>query len=110
MLTTAQHPFCFCPEHRYLVKTVTPNDSGAGTDADVYVMLVGSLGDSGIRELKQNLEERSKFQPGSVSVLMPVVVVVVAGLDPVLHYIESVLPFLFCSFTATSYFCGARKL
>ena len=92
------------------MKTVTPNDSGAGTDADVYVMLVGSLGDSGIRELKQNLEERSKFQPGSVSVLMPVVVVVVAGLDPVLHYIESVLPFLFCSFTATSYFCGARKL
>ena len=62
------YPLRLSPEYKYLVKTVTPSDSGAGTDADVYVTLVGSLGDSGLRELKQNLEEHSPFQPGGVSV------------------------------------------
>lgn len=48
------------------MKTVTEADEDS-TVEDVYVTLVGSLGDSGRRELKHNLEEHAKFQTGQVS-------------------------------------------
>ncbi|XP_070194990.1 lipoxygenase homology domain-containing protein 1-like isoform X2 [Littorina saxatilis] len=51
--------------YNYIVKTVTPPDPGAGTDATIYINVVGSRGDSGVRELRRNLEQpQPKFQEG----------------------------------------------
>ena len=52
--------------YKYVIQTLTAPEAGAGTDANVYVMLVGELGDSGRRFLKDNLENEDKFEPGKV--------------------------------------------
>ncbi|EDQ93112.1 uncharacterized protein MONBRDRAFT_31037 [Monosiga brevicollis MX1] len=50
----------------YRVKVHTGDQKGAGTDANVYVNLHGSLGDSGDRHLKNSLTHTNKFQRKTV--------------------------------------------
>ena len=53
--------------HTYQVRVQTSDVSGAGTDADVYVKLCGTRGDTGKRHLKSSLRGRSnKFESGGV--------------------------------------------
>ncbi|RUS73674.1 hypothetical protein EGW08_018556, partial [Elysia chlorotica] len=49
--------------YQYLVKTVTEAQENAGTQANVHIILVGSLGDSGRRYLK-NGSDSNKFSKG----------------------------------------------
>ncbi|XP_055956181.1 lipoxygenase homology domain-containing protein 1 [Patella vulgata] len=51
--------------YRYYVETITSNDWGSGTDSNVYINIIGSLGDTGIRFLKNSLEDKNKFESGS---------------------------------------------
>ena len=57
---------------RYLVKTITEPDDSAGTSANVYVNLIGSLGDSGKRCLMHSLDDSPKFVTGAVSKQMDI--------------------------------------
>ncbi|KAL3869892.1 hypothetical protein ACJMK2_042519 [Sinanodonta woodiana] len=52
------------PVRKYVVQTVTGAGSGAGTDAVVYIKLVGTIADSGKRNLLHNLEDTNKFETG----------------------------------------------
>ncbi|XP_069127319.1 uncharacterized protein [Argopecten irradians] len=54
------------PVNKYVVRTTTGDESGAGTDANVYINLLGTLGDSGKRYLKFNREGRDAFHTGQV--------------------------------------------
>lgn len=51
----------------YVVCTLTGDGFGSGTDADVYVKLIGTIGDTGKRFLVHNLEKTEhKFESGQV--------------------------------------------
>ncbi|KAK3579121.1 hypothetical protein CHS0354_022141 [Potamilus streckersoni] len=52
------------PVRKYVVQTLTGDSSGAGTDAIVYIKLVGAVADSGRRNLLHNLEDTNKFETG----------------------------------------------
>lgn len=59
----------FCSTVReYVVSTLTGDGFGSGTDAQVYVNLIGTIGDSGKRFLVHNLEGTDKFESGQVLV------------------------------------------
>ena len=45
------------------------DDTGKSPEADVYITLMGTKGDTGARHLKANQENSNKFQPGKVSLL-----------------------------------------
>lgn len=50
-----------------MVQTLTGDGFGSGTDAKVYVSLIGTIGDSGKRFLVHNLEKTDdKFESGQV--------------------------------------------
>ena len=52
----------------YVVRTMTGDGFGSGTDAAVYINIIGTLGDSGKRYLTYNLEETdNKFESGQVN-------------------------------------------
>ena len=44
----------------------TGKESGAGTDANVFITLFGQLGDSGERKLAQSSTHMDKFEKGNV--------------------------------------------
>ncbi|ELT98105.1 hypothetical protein CAPTEDRAFT_225952 [Capitella teleta] len=52
------------PVTKYQVKTVTGDKRGAGTDAKVYVNLIGKNGDSGKRPLNISQRSSNKFESG----------------------------------------------
>ena len=54
------------PGESYTIKVHTGNKFGAGTDANCYISLYGTLGDSGERQLSKS-ENRDKFQRDQVS-------------------------------------------
>lgn len=59
----------FCSTVReYVVSTLTGDGFGSGTDAQVYLNLIGTIGDSGKRFLVHNLEGTDKFESGQVLV------------------------------------------
>jgi hypothetical protein len=50
-----------------MVQTLTGDGFGSGTDARVYINLIGTLGDTGKRFLVHNLETpQNKFESGQV--------------------------------------------
>ncbi|KAK3777632.1 hypothetical protein RRG08_021747 [Elysia crispata] len=49
---------------QYLIKTVTEAQENAGTEANVHITVVGSLGDSGRRYLKNGSDSNKKFLEG----------------------------------------------
>jgi hypothetical protein len=46
----------------YEVTVKTTNKRGAGTDANVYIIIYGELGDSGERHLNKSKTHRNKFE------------------------------------------------
>ncbi|XP_060083246.1 lipoxygenase homology domain-containing protein 1-like [Ylistrum balloti] len=54
------------PVNKYVVQTTTGDEAGAGSDANVYINLFGTLGDSGKRYLKNNREGGDAFETGRV--------------------------------------------
>ncbi|XP_021373395.1 lipoxygenase homology domain-containing protein 1-like isoform X2 [Mizuhopecten yessoensis] len=54
------------PVNKYVVQTTTGNEAGSGSDANVYINLFGTLGDSGKRYLKNNREGGNTFETGKV--------------------------------------------
>ncbi|KAH3832147.1 hypothetical protein DPMN_105424 [Dreissena polymorpha] len=55
------------PVREYVVCTLTGDGFGSGTEADVYVKLIGTIGDTGKRFLVHNLEKTEpKFDSGQV--------------------------------------------
>ena len=55
------------PVIKYKLTVVTGNVNGSGTDASVYLTLIGDLGDTGERLLFQSLNNVNKFEKGNVS-------------------------------------------
>lgn len=51
---------------KYLVKTVTETEKDAGTNANVYINIIGSEGDCGKRFLRHNIDGSKKFDSGKV--------------------------------------------
>ncbi|XP_013396607.1 lipoxygenase homology domain-containing protein 1 isoform X2 [Lingula anatina] len=51
---------------KYILQTHTSSDFGAGTDANVHVVLYGEKGDSGKRHLRKNIEGDGMFESGKV--------------------------------------------
>ena len=51
---------------RYVVEVYTGDKSGAGTDANVYLQIIGKRGDTGIRKLLRSREPGKKFECGKV--------------------------------------------
>lgn len=53
----------------YVVQTLTGDGFGSGTDATVYINLIGTLGDTGKRFLAHSLEQPDeKFESGQVKI------------------------------------------
>ena len=50
----------------YEVQVVTGSKLGGGTDANVYITLLGEKGDSGKRYLRISKEGGNKFEAGKV--------------------------------------------
>ena len=48
-------------EYEYEVDVVTSTKKGAGTTSNVYIIVVGDEGDSGIRQLKDGQRKVSHF-------------------------------------------------
>lgn len=51
---------------KYVVNVVTGNVSGAGTDANVFLNIIGENGDCGERQLKKSETNTDKFEKGQV--------------------------------------------
>jgi len=51
---------------RYSVKVHTGKKTGAGTDADVFLNIFGSQGDTGERFLTHSTTNTNKFEKGNV--------------------------------------------
>jgi len=51
---------------KYAVKVYTGKKSGAGTDADVFLNIFGSQGDTGERFLTRSSTNKNKFEKGNV--------------------------------------------
>ena len=52
----------FLKVKNYTVEVFTGNESGAGTDANVFVTIFGELGDSGEKELLDSETHSNKFE------------------------------------------------
>ncbi|KAH9523747.1 hypothetical protein Btru_040820 [Bulinus truncatus] len=52
------------PTYKYIVKTITENEENAGTEANVYINIIGNLGDSGKRFLISSSDGGDKFTTG----------------------------------------------
>ncbi|ESO92330.1 hypothetical protein LOTGIDRAFT_162634 [Lottia gigantea] len=50
--------------YKYFVQTTTSKDKDSGTDANVYINIIGTQGDTGKRFLLHNLTGKNKFQTG----------------------------------------------
>ena len=62
------HRLCAVSVREYLVQTATGDGFGSGTEAAVYVNIVGTLGDSGKRFLVHSMEQHdNSFDSGAVS-------------------------------------------
>ena len=57
---------CWFAVEEYVVKVFTGQDENAGTDANVYVTLFGTQGDTGERWLNKSTNHFLKFQPTQV--------------------------------------------
>ncbi|XP_059163011.1 lipoxygenase homology domain-containing protein 1-like [Physella acuta] len=55
------------PVYKYIIKTVTEADEGAGTNANVYMDIVGTLGNSGKRLLRNEMDGKAKFERGKTN-------------------------------------------
>ena len=53
----------------YKLTIRTGSKGGSGTDANVFVTLFGSKGDSGTRKVRHSDQHINKFESGSVSLL-----------------------------------------
>jgi len=51
---------------KYVVKVYTGKKTGAGTDADVFLNIFGSQGDTGERPLTRSSLNKNKFESGQV--------------------------------------------
>jgi len=51
---------------KYAVKVHTGKKAGAGTDADVFLNIFGSQGDTGERPLTRSSTNKNKFESGQV--------------------------------------------
>ena len=60
-----QHDMCVAVV-KYAVKVHTGKKTGAGTDADVFLNIFGSQGDTGERFLTNSSTNRNKFEKGNV--------------------------------------------
>ena len=58
---------CFFSAKQYVVNVYTGDVSSAGTDANVFITVVGDRGDSGERKLHKSETNRDKFERGQVS-------------------------------------------
>ena len=58
-----------CVDKKYVVNVVTGDVRGAGTDANVFLIIFGDRGDSGERKLVKSETHRDKFERGQVSPL-----------------------------------------
>ena len=54
-------------DKKYTVNVKTGDVSGAGTDANVFLIIFGDFGDSGERKLHKSETHRDKFEKGQVS-------------------------------------------
>ncbi|KAI8774235.1 lipoxygenasey domain-containing protein 1 [Biomphalaria glabrata] len=52
---------------KYIVKTITESEENAGTEANVYINLIGNLGDSGKRFLVNSSNGGEKFSAGKTN-------------------------------------------
>ncbi|OAF63637.1 hypothetical protein A3Q56_08658 [Intoshia linei] len=50
----------------YLIKVATGNVWGAGTDANIHIVLYGTKDDSGIINLKNSETHKNKFERGTI--------------------------------------------
>lgn len=55
---------------KYRVTICTGNVSGSGTDASVFLNIIGDLGDTGERPMIMSKNNVNKFEKGNVSVLL----------------------------------------
>lgn len=55
---------------KYRVTICTGNVSGSGTDATVFLNVIGDLGDTGDRLMIMSKNNVNKFEKGNVSVLI----------------------------------------
>ena len=55
---------------KYRCEVYTGDRRGAGTDADVFLMIYGEQGDTGERPLLKSANNRNKFERGKVSTIM----------------------------------------
>ena len=53
-------------EKMYTINVKTGDVSGAGTDANVFLIMYGDLGDSGEHKLHKSETHRDKFEKGQV--------------------------------------------
>ena len=53
---------------KYTAKVYTGKKSGAGTDANVFLNIFGTQGDTGERPLQKSATNKNKFEKGNVSV------------------------------------------
>lgn len=58
--------FFFCTVHKYVVSVHTGDRWGAETFANVYIILYGKRGDTGVRNLHTPLTTERKFQRNKV--------------------------------------------
>ena len=56
----------WCAVVKYAVKVHTGKKAGAGTDADVFLNIFGSQGDTGDRPLTRSATNKNKFESGQV--------------------------------------------
>ena len=56
----------WCAVVKYAVKVHTGEKAGAGTDADVFLNIFGSQGDTGDRPLTRSATNKNKFESGQV--------------------------------------------
>ena len=52
---------------QYVVNVYTGDVSSAGTDANIFITVVGDKGDSGERKLHKSETNRDRFERGQVS-------------------------------------------
>ncbi|XP_061116516.1 lipoxygenase homology domain-containing protein 1 [Conger conger] len=52
--------------HTYKVTVTTGTESGAGTDANVFLTIYGNMGDTGDRKLSKSETNKNKFERGAV--------------------------------------------
>lgn len=68
MSSTADSPsFLHFPVIKYRVTICTGNVSGSGTDASVFLNIIGDMGDTGERLMIMSKNNVNKFEKGNVS-------------------------------------------